>query len=124
MLPKFKEPIVFCDVDDTLVSWKCYPKISKNSIAFNDPSGTVYLNAINEHIEALKLHKLRGHTVIVWSAGGADWAEEVVKKLGLEPYVDAVMSKPDWFYDDLPAAEFMPEINRKFYLKGNIGDGE
>jgi FMN phosphatase YigB (HAD superfamily) len=123
-IPKFKEPLVTFDCDDTLVSWKHYPKISKNSIAFNDPSGTVYLNAIKEHIEALKSHKLRGHTVIVWSAGGADWAEEVVKKLGLESYVDAIMSKPNWFYDDLSANEFMPEINRKFFSKGNIGDGE
>ena len=27
-----------------------------------------------------KEHKLRGHTVVVWLAGGADWAEEVVVK--------------------------------------------
>lgn len=126
MIPKFKEPIVYFDVDDTLVSWKCYPKISKNSIEFIDPlsQGSIYLNVINEHVEALKLHKLRGHTVIVWSAGGADWAEEVVKKLCLSKYVDACMSKPNWFYDDLTASEFLPEINRKFYLKGNVGDGE
>lgn len=115
---KFKGPIAFFDVDDTLVSWKCYPKRSKNSIGFNDPTGTTYLNSIQEHIDAMKLHKLRGHTIIVWSAGGEDWAEEVVKKLGLEEYVNAVMPKPDWFYDDLPAAEFMPEVNRKYFYKG------
>ena len=125
-IPVFREPIVFFDIDDTLVSWRCYPKISKNSIEFEDPlsHGSIYLNVIQEHVEAVKSHKLRGHTVILWSAGGALWAEEVMKKLGLSAYVDACMSKPNWFYDDLPADEFMPEINRKYFSKGNVGDGE
>lgn len=121
-IPVFKEPIVYCDVDDTLVSWKHYPECLPGMIGFDDPTGTLFLDPINEHIEALKAHKLRGHTVIVWSAGGAEWAREVVSKLGLDNYVDACMSKPNWFYDDIPAAEFMPEINRKYYK--NIGKNE
>lgn len=120
-LVKLEEPIVFCDVDDTLVSWKTYPKRGLNSIEFEDPftQEVLYLHAIPNHIEAIKAHKLRGHTVVVWSAGGAKWAEEVVKKLKLEKYVDAVMSKPNWFYDDLPASEFMPECNRKYFPMGD-----
>ena len=116
ILPKFKEPIAYFDCDDTLVSWGFvvdYPREDK--MEFKDPSdgSSLYLKVIQEHVEALKLHKLRGHTVIVWSAGRADWAQEVVTKLGLNSHVDAVMSKPNWFYDDIPASEFMPEINRK-----------
>lgn len=125
-IPKFKEPIVYYDVDDTLVSWRTYPKRGRDSIEFEDPhtKGSIFLNAITPHIDALKSHKLRGHTVIVWSAGGADWAEEVVRKLNLSAYVDACMSKPNWFYDDLPASEFMPEINRKYFPnKTEVDDG-
>lgn len=120
---KFKEPIYYFDCDDTLVSWKTYPKRSKNSVEFEDPHTheCLYLEAIPQTIEAMKSHKLRGHTVIVWSAGGADWAEEVVRKLNISKYVDAVMSKPDLFYDDLPASEFMPEINRRD-LRGKQDD--
>lgn len=115
MLPKFKEPIAYFDVDDTLVSWEHYGKQLPGMVEFEDPHthGSLFLEVITEHIESMKKHKLRGHTIIVWSAGGADWAEEVVTKLGLRSMVDAVMSKPDWFYDDIPSSEFMPEINRK-----------
>ena len=121
-----KGPTAYCDVDDTLVSWKTYPKRGKNSVEFIDPydNSALYLNVIHEHVEALKLHKLRGHNVVVWSAGGGEWAEVVVKKLQLESYVDLCIDKPHWFYDDLPASQFMPEISRKYYLKGNVGDNE
>lgn len=126
MIPKFKEPIVYFDCDDTLVSWQHYGQYNPDTVAFEDPAtkGHLFLEPIYEHIDALKGHKLRGHTVIVWSAGGADWAETVVKTLGLTNHVDAVMSKPDWFYDDIPSSEFMPEINRKYYKKGNLGENE
>jgi phosphoserine phosphatase len=119
--PIFREPIVYFDVDDTLVSWNHYGQFIEGMIEFTAPESEhpMWLEPIKEHIEALKAHKLRGHTVIVWSAGGALWAKEVALKLGLTKYVDAYMSKPNWFYDDIPAKEFMPEINRKHYiLKG------
>lgn len=126
-IPKFKEPIVFYDVDDTLVSWDHYGTFKEGMIEFTAPESghPMWLEPIPEHIKAMKNHKLRGHTVVVWSAGGADWAEEVVKKLGLQPYVDVIMSKPNWFYDDIPASEFMPEHNRKHYiLKGKKQDDD
>ena len=120
-IPKFKEPIVYVDVDDTLVSWNHYGQFIEGMIEFTAPESEhpMWLEPITEHIEAIKAHKLRGHTVVVWSAGGADWAEEVVKKLGLILYVDAILAKPNWFYDDLPGDEILMEINRKHYrLKG------
>ncbi len=112
---KLKEPIAYFDVDDTLVSWDHYGKQLPGMVEFEDPftNGSIFLEVIIEHVEAMKKHKLRGHTIVVWSAGGADWAEEVVRKLGLTSMVDAVASKPDWYYDDIPSSEFMPEINRK-----------
>jgi FMN phosphatase YigB (HAD superfamily) len=114
-VPIFEGPIVFCDVDDTLVSWETHPTIGEDSIEFQDPSdgSSIYLTAIKPTIEALKAHKLRKHTIILWSQGGALWAEEVMNKLDLSAYVDACMSKPNWIYDDLPASEFIPEHIRR-----------
>lgn len=120
-IPKFKEPIVYIDVDDTLVSWAHGFFWHEGALEFEDPydGATLYLDVIKEHVDAIKSHKLRGHTVVVWSAGGADWAEEVVKRLHLEKHVDAVLAKPNWFYDDLPANRILEEIHRKHYiLKG------
>jgi phosphoserine phosphatase len=65
-------------------------------------------------IEQLKKHKIRGHTIIVWSAGGSKWAAEAIKFLELEAYVDLVIEKPRWMYDDKQAEEFMP---RSQYFK-------
>jgi phosphoserine phosphatase len=70
--------------------------------------------AVHEgHIESIRKHKLRGHTVVVWSAGGAQWAERVVRELDLVPYVDACLAKPTWHYDDLPANEI---LGKRVYL--------
>ena len=121
-IPKFKEPIVYCDCDDTLVMWGAYPYHPEGEFCmeFEDPvtHGTLYLKINKKQVDQLKEHKIRGHTIIVWSAGGADWAQEVVRQCGLSGVVDAVMSKPDWFYDDIPASEFMPEDKRKHFPNG------
>lgn len=113
----FKEPLICMDVDDTLVSWSQYESedASAGAVKFFNPRDNKYiwLNVIQEHIDAIKAHKLRGHTVIIWSAGGVEWAQVVVDTLGLTPYVDACMAKPNWYYDDVPSSEFMPEFNRK-----------
>lgn len=116
----------FVDVDDTLVMWNATPEqLEKDGVDFecpgsmhdidNDgnpewsPSWTARLLPHKKHIEQIKKHKMRGHTIIVWSQGGFDWAAAVVKALKLEDFVDLVISKPTWMYDDLPAAGFMPK---------------
>lgn len=120
------DKIAYCDVDDTLVYWESTPedKIA-NGVAFKCPGSlrwcattssmvrdnqSIELLVPNDaQIEQLKRLKLRHHTIIVWSAGGVDWAETVIKTLGLEDYVDAVMCKPTYVFDDLPVEEFMPK---------------
>lgn len=116
---------VFSDVDDTLIMWNATPEqLEKDGIRITCPGG-LWLNEDGElvpseswtqlvvphkvHIEQLKKHKARGHTVVVWSAGGWDWARAAVEALGLEQFVDVVISKPRWCYDDLPPAEYMPK---------------
>jgi|SRR5581483_1057602 len=116
---------VFFDVDDTLVRWNpSQAEKDKYGIDFTCPGGlwmnpdgelvqsgswTERLVPHHQHIEQLKAHKMRGHTVVVWSAGGWDWAEAVVRTLKLEQYVDLVISKPTWCYDDLQPNEFIPK---------------
>jgi hypothetical protein len=41
-----------------------------------------------------------GYDVYVWSKTGESWARAVVKKLELEPFVRACLSKPDYYMDD------------------------
>lgn len=116
---------VFCDVDDTLVMWSPTPEqMEKYGIKVTCPAGlyktpegeikmgpewTQLLVPHFTHVEQLKKHKARGHFVVVWSAGGWDWAQAAVKALGLDNYVDLVISKPRWTYDDLQAEAFMPK---------------
>lgn len=126
----------FLDVDDTLVKWSpSQEELDRFGIWIECPGSAVCdvdgsdmgyapawktkLVPHRRHVLQLKKHKMRGHTVIVWSAGGWDWAEAVVKALQLEQYVDLVISKPLWAYDDKKAAEYMPE---SCYLKDYAAD--
>lgn len=115
-----KGPVVYCDVDDTLVRWDYHfgePK--PGALEFVDPvdGKHLYLEVIQATVDALKRHYLRGHQIVVWSQGGAEWAEEVVEKLGLSSMVSAVLDKPTWYMDDIPASDFMPESKRRDYSR-------
>lgn len=117
------ENCLFFDVDDTLVMWGSqYVKEDDNgnlntvSIAspFYTPSMYATTSPIyqlvphTKHIQYLKDSKQKNkNTIVVWSAGGWQWAEAVVKALGIEEYVDCVMSKPHAYVDDLNCKEFM-----------------
>jgi hypothetical protein len=98
---------VYFDVDETLVLWNVTPSSSSRLVEIKAPHFTEWLLPHHEHIERLKRHKRRGDAVVVWSQGGALWAEAVVTALGLTEFVDACLQKPSAYYDDLPAAEFM-----------------
>jgi hypothetical protein len=103
----------FFDVDQTLVLFGIEDHPEAIEIEANGVKRKVVIH--KKHIEKMKDHAFRGHPVIVWSAGGIEWAEWVVKYLGLENIVTLVIEKPAWFYDDLDAAQFMPEQNRIYY---------
>ena len=102
---------VFFDVDDTLViwDWKSITPEGNGLISIVDPnsgvSELVYPHL--RHIELMRQFKARGHTVVVWSQGGHEWAEAVCKALGIEVLVDLVMDKPNWYVDDLHATAWM-----------------
>ncbi len=91
MLPIYNpEYIAAFDCDDTLVRCEGLSLVSHK-----------------KHIEAIKQHWARGHHILVWSAGGAKWAQSVVDMLDISEYVHEVKSKPRWYVDDKPADEWM-----------------
>lgn len=105
---------VYFDCDDTLIMWNSGGN-EKNLVSVTSNGMTQRLKPHRRHIENLKKHKFRGHTVVVWSAGGVDWAKSVVKSLKLDKYVDLVIAKPRWVYDDLSPDEFIPPSNRIYH---------
>lgn len=106
---------VYVDIDDTIVKWNASREEQEtNGIVFNNYGYNQLLVPHKRHIEMIKLHKARGHKIIFWSAGGWEWAKEVVTTLELTEYADAILSKPKWIYDDLPASSFIPESCRIF----------
>ena len=108
----FSRPTVFFDVDDTLVMWD--EKVKGNTVCIMCDGHLVHMVRNEGNIEELKRHGSRGIDVIVWSKGGAYWAEIVVKALGLERYVAAIMNKPFCYYDDLKN----PLGERRYYKLG------
>lgn len=100
----------YCDVDETLLlfnSVDMYPQ--EALVAITDPASGITTHAFphKRHIELMRQMKARGYTVVVWSAGGHEWAARAVRALGIEKMVDVVIGKPDWFCDDLPASSYM-----------------
>jgi hypothetical protein len=110
------KPTLYVDVDDTLVMWNAHE--AAEGAAENDflnlPSAGEIVTVFphRPHINILRQFKARGQNVVVWSQGGSDWAETVVKALGIEHLVDAIVTKPNWFIDDIPATVFLPDSNR------------
>lgn len=118
-----KENVVWIDVDDTLVMWPDNPfqpqfkdssapvkAIDPTYMPFDNYGETVYLKPHDKNIQLLKSYKERGYLVIVHSANGYQWANEVVSKLLLRQYIDFVMTKAMKYVDDLPAHEWMQRV--------------
>jgi len=102
------ENVVCYDVDDTLVLWfsGCAPE-DKIKIVCPYGGSVTHLKPHKRHIDLLKKHHGRGAYVVVWSAAGAQWARAVIEALGLEPFVDEVITKPNKYVDDLTANEIL-----------------
>jgi len=97
------QPTAFFDCDDTLVMWNL-PDVTALedkviSIYCDGNKSEVHVNQKNVDL-LIKLSQ-RGHSIVVWSAGGSNWAEAVVRDLHLEDFVDVVTSKPSYYIDDV-----------------------
>lgn len=66
----------------------------------------------NERIRNLliSLASFKNIQIIVWSGGGKEYAEDIVRTFKLEPYVDECMSKESGFVPDI-AIDDMHECN-------------
>jgi hypothetical protein len=118
--------VVYFDVDDTLVySSPTAKQLQDHGIQVEAPlanyiddsgkfvesSGTNKRMIVphRAHIDQLKKHAMRHHTIVVWSAGGEKWAAAAVKAMGLEQYVSLCICKPQWCYDDKQPQDFIPK---------------
>ena len=111
------DKIVAFDCDDTLVMWEDkFSEPGPERIEIIDPNdnGRLFLRPHKLHIRKLKMYYKTGWFVIIWSAGGADWARTVRDSLGLKEYAHLTMSKPSVVFDDLPVGE---GIGRRLYFQ-------
>jgi len=91
----------FFDVDDTIIMWdRDSQDVLIDGIWFTTHKG---------HLVQMYKHAARGHQIILWSAGGWEWAERVAVALGLDKDIKnlVVLEKPTWFYDDLRPEDFL-----------------
>jgi hypothetical protein len=103
--------VAFFDVDETLILSK-YPDHREDEAVDIAIEGSLLSGRFvphKRHVEMVKMHKVWGNGVIVWSRSGHDWAKAVVEVLGLTQYVDAVMAKPFYYYDDKPCCKILGE---------------
>ena len=110
------ELVVFYDVDETLILHKM-DEFSPYYMRVKSPfieGKLIHLLRNEILVEQLKTHYSRGYKVIVWSAQGYKWCQAVIKELGLEQYVNLVMTKPVLYVDDLPVEKFM---TNRYYSK-------
>lgn len=112
------EQNIMWDIDDTLVMTEL--KGPYDLVLYNPTKeATEGLMIHHEHVKQLKSAKNRGFNNIVWSGNGYRWASIVIAALGLEEYVDSVMTKPLKFFDDLQAEQVL--VNRVYLpYKENI----
>lgn len=97
-------PTVYVDVDDTLLMWELPEGVGINddrlvTVNCRNYSERLFPNEYN--ILLLKRMATRGHAIVVWSGGGADWAEAAVEALDLGDYVECVSGKPQYYIDDI-----------------------
>ena len=89
---------IFIDIDGTLT------KSDKSRF------GDVHQNRID------KVNKLilSGYLIIIWSAGGDDYAKLFCKKHGINPH--AAIGKPQFCVDDNPTIRPVIEVKQPEYL--------
>lgn len=95
-------PSAYFDVDDTLLMWDMPEVAEATSIVTVTCRGKTQQRYVNHfNLDLLIKMAQSGHAIVVWSAGGSDWAEAAVKALEIEEFVHVVASKPTYFIDDI-----------------------
>lgn len=103
MLKICSNEVIAFDVDDTLI----VEDNAKYTHSFKH-NGQQYNVRVNSKL-IIKLKELFNNkkTIVVWSQQGADWADDVVRGIGIENFVHYTMTKISDCYDDLPTRDWM-----------------
>lgn len=111
------ERVAAFDTDNTLVLWnldnKKLPGCIKIKNPHDGPEKYFYLKPHKKHVEMLKAYKRAGYFIIVWSNGAAAWSKEVVEALDISSFVDLIITKPLYIFDDLPIEDALGQ--RRFF---------
>lgn len=106
MIVTENELIVWCDVDSTLIRKLDY----EYGLKLDYYGQPYFAIPIKSNIEFMKSLKARGCHIIVHSNNGHKWAEQVVRALKLENYVDEIKTKPFKVLDDEIASKWIPTV--------------
>lgn len=91
-----KEVIIAFDIDGTILNNEGVPPETPPHLR---PPAPVNLEAVL--LLQILSRRLKNARIYVWSGGGQDYAEQVVRRYGLEKYVDRCFGK----------AEYEPELH-------------
>jgi len=83
MVEKSRELVVYVDVDDTLIRSMSHKRVPIPNVV--------------EHVRSLANS---GSTLYCWSSGGASYAKDSAKELGIEECFSGFLPKPNVFLDD------------------------
>lgn len=97
-----KEIIIAFDIDGTLIS---------NTSGL----GQEKLHIDTYHLMVL-LSKMKNTRIIVWSGGGQDYAEQIVKKYGLSQYVAQCYGKHEYDTTIFPEVDIAIDDQHEFSL--------
>lgn len=90
----------FIDIDDTVVYWD---KTGNRKTVVVETSWTKEELEVNENmLNTINQLYLRGFFIVLWSQSGHEWCEAVAKALNIQDKIDLCMTKPGFFYDDIP----------------------
>lgn len=91
----------YIDVDETLIMWNNDVNDPTTKV-LDLPNGNLVIKLHKKHIQLVKNLYAIGWNVTVWSQGGSDHAETVIKQIGLADHVHEIMNKPVMYLDDKP----------------------
>ena len=84
-----KTPVIYFDVDDTLVRFASTKRIP-----------------IPAAVESVRALKQAGARLFLWSTGGAEYARSTAEDLGLAECFEAFLPKPNVIVDDQAVSEW------------------
>lgn len=106
------ELLIYVDVDETLIFTS--DKDDHQAVLVDYYGVNKWVKPHNKHIRFLKSLKNRGYYVIVHSANGWKWANEIIEKFSLYDYIDEIKTKPIKYIDDQPSDKW---FGQRIYLQ-------